>query len=211
MRPVARLGVLLGALALLVPARLSPQTPDGQTPPLPKQALVAGAPYVRQSHPNTCGAAALAMLFKWAGVDLGEARILDACPQMKETGFWIPWLWELAGKQGLRFECGEGDPTIVKRWLAKGHPVIVYQYSTEATRRPHLRVVIGYDDGENTFIVHDPAKELGPNHRIAYPLFEKLWQLPYYSDENGEKKRFYFVLTSKAEPRPGAPAQSHDR
>ncbi|HIE09824.1 MAG TPA: hypothetical protein EYP65_08255 [Armatimonadetes bacterium] len=164
---------------------------------LPQRAFVEGVPYIPQTHPNTCGASALAMALRWAGIDISEGDIVKTYPKIKRTGFYIPWLWEFSGRLGLKTEHGQGHERIVKWWLCKGRPVIVFQFSDLKRRRPHFRVVIGYDEEKEHFIVHDPAPQLGPNYAIPYALFERLWKLPFYQDKRGERRRFYFVVIER--------------
>jgi ABC-type bacteriocin/lantibiotic exporter with double-glycine peptidase domain len=157
---------------------------------------VADVPYVQQSHPNTCGAAALAMLLQYRGKKTTEQDLIDAYPQMKQSGFYIPWLSEHSAKLGFKTTSGTGTADNLKKLLRSNAPVIVYQHSAPSVTRQHFRVVVGYDDERKVFIIWDPAPQLGKGHEISYPTFEKLWQLPYHQAET----HFYFGITPPEPP-----------
>lgn len=182
--------------------------------------LIEGMPYIQQSHPNTCGAAALAMLLSFhEGRKVTEDDILTLHPEIREKGFWIPYLWEICQERGLDTAQGEGAVEGLKKLILKGHPVIVYQYSwfpkeTKPTSvlnsndttakpkhtepgRPHFRVVIGFDEKRRVFITHDPAPELGKNYEIPFQQFEALWSIPWCSSESTTKHRLFFTISDK--------------
>ena len=163
---------------------------------------VPDVPYLQQSHPNTCGAAALAMLLQHRGRKTTERDLIDAYPKVKQTGFYVPWLWEYSRKVGLATTSGTGTADGVRKLLRDDTPVIVYQHSTATRTRPHIRVVVGYDDDRKVFVIWDPAPQLGKGHEISYETFEKLWQLPYYRAET----HFYFAINRPKKVLPREPS-----
>ena len=163
---------------------------------------VPDVPYLQQSHPNTCGAAALAMLLQHRGRKTTERDLIDAYPKVKQTGFYVPWLWEYSRKVGLATTSGTGTADGVRKLLRDDTPVIVYQHSTATRTRPHIRVVVGYDDDRKVFVIWDPAPQLGKGHEISYETFEKLWQLHYYP----AKTHFYFAINRPEKVLPREPS-----
>ncbi|MBL7222806.1 MAG: C39 family peptidase [Candidatus Brocadiae bacterium] len=170
--------------------------PKGAAAPAKARHTVPDVPYVQQSHRNTCGAAALAMLLQHRGKKITEQDLIKAYPRMKQTGFYIPWLWEHSSMLGLKTTSGTGTADTVKTLLRNNTPVIVYQRSTLSRERPHFRVAVGYDDARKVFVIWDPTPQLGKGHEISYPTFEKLWEMPYYQ----AKTHFYFAITPPEPP-----------
>lgn len=161
---------------------------------------IPNVPYIQQSHPNTCGAAALAMLLQYHGLKITEETIIETYPGIKQTGFYIPLLWEYSEKLGLKTAHGTGNTEIIKKWILQDTPVIVYQYSYLASGsfgRQHFRIVTGYNDNSKYFTVWDPTPQVGKGHKINYSDFEKLWSLPYYRSPNESRSHFYFVIKRK--------------
>jgi ABC-type bacteriocin/lantibiotic exporter with double-glycine peptidase domain len=157
---------------------------------------VPDVPYIKQLHPNTCGTAALAMLLQYRDKKTTEEDLLEVYPKTKKTGFCTRSLSEHCHKAGYKTDSGAGTIEGVKKLLEGDAPVIVYQHSTPNRKRPHLRVVVGYDDQRKVFIIWDPSPQLGKGHEIHYETFEKIWRIPYYND----KTHFYFAITGVKPP-----------
>jgi ABC-type bacteriocin/lantibiotic exporter with double-glycine peptidase domain len=77
----------------------------------------------------------------------------------------------------------------LKIYLNEGYPVIVHQDFSLGKRTGHNRVVIGYSDPESVFITNDPSN-LGPNYKISYEDFKKLWK----ASEPGPRNKGYLVM-----------------
>lgn len=209
----------LAYLAALTVAALFPPAIDASAKDfrIYRSHLIKGMPYIQQSHSNTCGAAALAMLLSYhEGRDVTESDILALHPEVREKGFWIPYLQEICQDRVLDTIQGEGTVKTVMKLIWEGRPVIVYQHSRlpketkpvnasgdrdETAKpkqikpgRPHFRVVIGFDEKREVFITHDPAPQLGKYYEIPFQQFEKLWDIPWYSDENTTKRRLLIAV-----------------
>jgi len=150
-------------------------------------------PYIAQTHPNSCGPAALAMLFQWYGINASESDILKEYPTTKDSGFRVDWLWECARKKGFSSKHGIGNIEFIKDFLINGAPVLVCQHSRKGGRM-HYRIVIGYDDEKKVFIINDPASQVGKEYKMPYAEFEELWKQSWYKDGKKTKDHFYFVL-----------------
>jgi hypothetical protein len=73
--------------------------------------------------------------------------------------------------------------------LAEGIPVIAGQKVSTDDPTWHYRVIRGYDDAAQEFLVDDPL--LGPDHRISYQDFDRLSRadgqlIPVYLIEKDE-------------------------
>lgn len=162
--------------------------------------LVSGVPYVAQSSPRTCGAAALAMLLSYWAEPTTEADILRLHPEIAERGTWMPLLWQVPREKGFEVEYGEGNYERVKELLRSNRPVIVFQFAQTSVERPHLRVVVGYDDVGEVFIVNDPGAPEGEAMRIGYREFVKLWVIPWLTaDDGSEMRRLYVAVSGRAQ------------
>jgi hypothetical protein len=80
----------------------------------------------------------------------------------------------------------------LKLYLNEGYPVIVHQTFSIRENSGHNRVVTGYSDKRDVFIVNDPSR-LGKNHEIPYPVFEELWSR-IASYEPGPANKIYLVI-----------------
>jgi len=155
--------------------------------------LISGVPYIAQSSPRTCGAAALAMLLSYWDEPTTEADVLKLHPEIAERGTWMPLLWQVPQEAGFKVEYGEGSAERLKQLLRSNRPVIVSQWAQPKVKRPHMRVVVGYDDVANVFIVNDPGAPKGERMRISYREFEKLWEIPWFTADDGSKKSHLYV------------------
>ncbi len=174
-------------------SHLPPASPVSLSPTSSTFTSIEGFPYAQQSHPNTCGVAALVMLLQYYGVPISEQDLIKEYPDVYEKGWYLPWLWEYAGKKGLKVEYGTGDIGKVKDFVLRGIPVLVYQYSHK-TGKPHFRIVTGYDEEKRVFILQDPAKQMGKDSHLSFSEFEELWNLPWFTGSEGKKSHFYFVV-----------------
>ncbi len=155
--------------------------------------LVSCVPYVAQSSPRTCGAAALAMLLSYWDNPTSEGDVLKLHPEIADRGTWVPLLWQVPQKAAFKVEYGEGSEKCLKQLLRTNRPVIVFQWAQPKVKRPHMRVVVGYDDVAEVFIVNDPGAPNGERMRIAYREFEKLWEIPWFTADDGSRKSHLYV------------------
>ncbi len=155
--------------------------------------LLPGVPYIAQSTPLTCGAAALAMLLSYWDQPTDEADVLKLRPEIAQKGTWVPLLWEVPQTAGFKVEYGEGDLERLKQLLRSNRPVVVFQWAQPEVKRPHNRLVVGYDDTAGVFIVHDPGAPHGEGMRIPYAMFDSLWELPWFTAEDGSSKSKLYV------------------
>ena len=133
-------------------------------------ASTLAVPFVAQQK-DTCGAAALAMVAAYWGLDLPQEETARALLQPELHGIAGSRLAELARERGLEAWTYQGDLAQLKDYVGKGRPLIVAWGVGRA--RYHDVVVIGFDEPGQEVIVNDPAR--GPRRRVAAASFEKRW------------------------------------
>jgi hypothetical protein len=133
-------------------------------------AVPLAVPFVPQEK-DTCGAAALAMVMGYWGLEVPHREIAGALVEDELRGIRGSRLAEFARGKGMTAVAFAGDPVALREQLAKGRPLVV---AIDAGRgRLHDVVVVGFDDERDEAIVHDPAK--GRGRRIGAGELERKW------------------------------------
>lgn len=159
-------------------------TPTLTPTPLPVQALLKGIRHEYQTW-NNCGPANLSMALSywgWQGKQADAAAILKPNPRDKNV---MPYEMEAfieqhAGLQAV-VRVG-GDLEILKAFISAGFPVIVekgYEGPNFDGWMGHYRVVNGYDEAKQQFVVQDSYK--GPDLPVNYFDFENEWRAFNYT------------------------------
>lgn len=148
---------------------------------------IEGVPFYRQDE-STCGPAALASILAFRGHPEHLERITEAVylPELRGT---LPMDMEkFAQDAGFKTTSSYGTLDALKGYIRKGMPVIcLLDLGFSLYRQPHYISVIGFDDVNEVFIVHDG---LTPNKLIGYEKFNAKW---------GRAGRWMLVI----EPLPG--------
>jgi len=146
---------------------------------------------------NTCFSSSFAMVMRFWGKDVHVNDVLKVVGLPPFKGYEHPELnvW-MKKNHGLEFLYLPGSRIKnLKLYLNEGYPVIVHQTFTLKDNTGHNRVVIGYSDQRNVFIINDPSR-LGRNYEISYTDFEKLWsRIALY--EPGPANKIYLVVPLK--------------
>jgi ABC-type bacteriocin/lantibiotic exporter with double-glycine peptidase domain len=132
--------------------------------------LLLDVPFVAQ-RTNGCAAAALTMVLRYWGDPAPEAELADALPGPTARGVAGSRLAEIARRRGHEAIAYEGDLAHLREFLAKGRPLVVALRSGRDGY--HDVVVVGFDEGEQAVVVHDP--ESGPARRLPVRSFEERW------------------------------------
>ncbi len=184
----------------IAPSPTVPPTPTiTPTPkPLPKQVLLEGMGYVRQTF-NNCGPANLTQVLNWYGNDISQtdvAGFLKPNAEDRNVSAWeiadyvnnyIPGLQALARSNG--------DIDMVRKLVAAGYPVVVEKgYELPDTGWwGHYVTVFGYDDEAELFNIQDTY--LGPydgsGTTLGYDEVDEFWKQFNYS--------FYVVFEPEQE------------
>jgi len=134
------------------------------------------------------------MVMRYWGKDIHVDDVLEVVGRPPFRGYEHPELnWWMKRKHDLKFKYLPNSSIVnVKLYLNEGYPVIVHQTMSLSNNTGHNRVVIGYSDPKEIFIINDPSY-LGPNYEISYTDFKKLWRnITLY--ENGPSNKVYLVM-----------------
>ena len=140
---------------------------------------------------NTCFSSSFAMVMQYWDKKVSVNDVLKVVGYPPFKTYSHPELnWWMKRNHRLRFEyLTDSNIEDVKMYLNEGYPIIVHQDFSLHDGTGHNRVVIGYSDPEGVFITNDPSN-LGPNYRISYKNFIKLWNV----SEPGPRNKVYLVM-----------------
>src|SRR5262245_10978126 len=132
-------------------------------------AVALSVPFVPQEK-DTCGAASLAMVFRYWEHPVSHDQIAGALMTPELRGILGSRLAAFAKEQGMEAVAYEGDLAQLRDFVGKGRPLIVAWKVGKG--RYHNVVVVGFDD-RGDVLVNDPAE--GPSRSVAARTFEKRW------------------------------------
>ena len=159
--------MLLAGCATPQLARLSPAEAG-----LPTSAELRGVPFLAQEE-FQCGPASLAMVARFAGLDLSPEALKPQVYLPERQGSLQIEMLAAARRQGLAALVIEPELAALLKQVATGQPVVVLQnLSLPWVPLWHYAVVIGYDLQAQTVTLHS-----GLNERMSMPLstFERTW------------------------------------
>lgn len=131
---------------------------------------------------NNCGPATVSMILSFYGIKKSQAEIAsDLRPYQNPKGdnddktIFPQEFADYVKQFGLEsiYRVG-GDVELLKKFLANGLPVVVKQWLHRGEDIGHFRIVRGFDESQKVFISDDSYD--GPNRKISFSDFEKLWQ-----------------------------------
>jgi tetratricopeptide (TPR) repeat protein len=136
---------------------------------------------------NNCGPASLSFMLSYYGSPLKQADVAAAVhPDMDDKHTGIPQLERYAQEQGWRtWSRVNGDADLIKQFLSNGMPVMMptWHVDPKGTGMGHYRVVAGYDDAAQEWLLWDSLEHRGvgdgayPGVRLSYAQFEEWWQV----------------------------------
>ncbi|MHB1318916.1 MAG: C39 family peptidase, partial [Anaerolineae bacterium] len=136
---------------------------------------------------NNCGPASLSFMLSYYGSPLKQADVAAAVhPNMDDKHTGIPQLERYAQEQGWRtWSRVNGDANLLKLFLSNGMPVMMptWHVDPKGTGMGHYRVVAGYDDAAQEWLLWDSLEHRGvgdgpyPGVRLSYAQFEAWWQV----------------------------------
>ncbi len=119
-----------------------------------------------------CGAASLAMIFKYWGREISQYTIAAAIGHDPGQGLRGEDLRDYSEQAGFSAFIFEGELPLIKDHLRKGRPIVVAMRS-DLARIYHYLVLVGFDDASSAVLANDPQK--GKLVRIADKKFLRLW------------------------------------
>jgi len=128
---------------------------------------------------NGCGVASLAMVLEYYNINIsqqeiaGEIMVEDNPLTNEEYGNLLKMISYIK-TLGLTAKFKLISVNKIKGYLQESIPVIAIQYSKfpRILENLHYRMVIGYDDYSNEFILNDTL--YGKDHRMNYSYFKSL-------------------------------------
>jgi len=133
---------------------------------------IEGVTFVKQTEYD-CGPAALASVLSFRGkaADLERITASVYLPGLRGT---LPMdLERYAKDEGFKTLSSAGTTAALKTAIGSNIPVIcLLDIGFGFYRQPHFVTVIGFDDGNGLFIMHDGGT---PNRTMRYEDFEKKW------------------------------------
>lgn len=138
-----------------------------------RRGKVISVPWEKQADSTSCGAAALASVYAYHGVEEPQEEIASRI----RTGWLKLNRHDLMVKdcrnRGLQVEVSKGGSLeTIKRALDDEKPVIAVVWDRLALFR-HAVVITGYDEEGEQLLVSDPAS--GPDSLWSYDAFRKAW------------------------------------
>jgi tetratricopeptide (TPR) repeat protein len=178
---------LAPASATLVPASATP-SPAIQ-PALPAVALTGQLRHEWQTW-NNCGPATLSMYLSYYGAYLGQDAVRETIrPNWEDKHASAHDMAEYAQAQGLNALVRyNGDADRLRLLLSNGVPVMVatWHIDSKGEQMGHYRLITGYDDAAQEWIVWDSLEARGVSAskpyvgvRLSYEEMEHTW--PVYS------------------------------
>lgn len=133
---------------------------------------IEGVPFMKQTEYD-CGPAALASVLSFRGKAADLERITASVYLPKLQGTLPMDLERYAKGEGLKTSSSAGTAAALKAAIGSNIPVIcLLDLGFAFYRQPHFVTVIGFDDGNGLFIMHDGGT---PNKTMGYENFEKKW------------------------------------
>jgi ABC-type bacteriocin/lantibiotic exporter with double-glycine peptidase domain len=133
---------------------------------------IGGVPFFRQTG-DDCGPAALAGILAFYGkpVDLKTITASIYLPKLRGT---LPMDLERYAKDaGLKTASSDGTIDALRSAVRSNTPAIcLLDLGFGPYRQPHYVTIIGFDDENGLFIMHDGAT---PDRTMSYEAFEKKW------------------------------------
>jgi tetratricopeptide (TPR) repeat protein len=176
-RAARRIWGVLAGLGLIAPCLFSAQVFKYQKIKPEKGHLIQTVPFEKWLKINYCGPACLAMVLNsWDETrSFSQRKIAD---EIYDSGSQATYNSELVlypRTKGFESYSFQGNLQILKDLVAKDIPVIVLTKALKQIAKGHYRVVIGFDEGEDQIIFHDPF--FGGRQAMTSKGFMKIWEL----------------------------------
>jgi len=131
---------------------------------------------------NNCGPAALSMVLRFYGINVGQAEIGNALRPYQIPGgdnddksVTLEELGEKSKEYGfIPYHRPMGNPEIVKQFIANDMPVIARTLTKPNEDIGHYRVIKGYDEIAGTFLQDDSLQN--KNLTYSYSDFNEIWK-----------------------------------
>ncbi len=164
---------IAAALAVLLLAGCAAKSFDDVRPGIEARGhYIGNVPFFRQGG-DDCGPAALAAVFAYWKHPVGVSQISSNIYLPKLRGTLPMDMERYAKENGFATSSPPGSIDALRSALRSDRPVIcLLDLGFGPYRRPHYVTVIGFDDGNRLFIMHDGEQA---DRTKSYDDFEKAW------------------------------------
>jgi len=135
-------------------------------------ACFVDVPFIKQEK-NFCGAASLAMVFKYWGKNISQYAIADEIYDKSKKGISSGSLKSYSEECGFLAFIYKGELENIKENIKKGRPLIV-ALSAKTPRIFHYIVFVGFDENQSLILVNDPYS--GKLKEMKLEEFIKKWK-----------------------------------
>lgn len=176
-RASRRLGGILALVGLITPCLFSAQVFKYEGVKPERGYLIQTVPFEKWLERNYCGPACLAMVLNyWDKTrSFNQRKITDEIYDSESQATYNSELVLYPRTQGFESYSFQGNLGILKEVVGKDIPVIVLTKTIKQLAKGHYRVVIGFDEGRDQIIFHDPF--FGGRHAMTSKDFMKVWEL----------------------------------
>ena len=137
-----------------------------------KNSCYIDVPIVEQEN-NLCGAASLAMVFKYWGKNISQYSVSDKIFDPFHKGILSNDLKSFSEKMGFLAFIYQGEINNIKENIKKGRPLIA-AIRSQAPSGFHYVVIVGFDEELALIFVNDPY--LGKMNRMSVQDFSERWK-----------------------------------
>lgn len=160
----------------VTPARQSEILLANPPSKLPLSSIITQVEFIDQTT-GYCGPAALTMLLRWVGKDIGVDQVAAQVYTPKLKGSLQTDLISATRRQGLMAVTINNMESLLIE-IAAGHPVIIFEnLSFNWAPNWHYAVVVGYDLQKQEIILHSGHQ---PFYHWDIKKFERSWMLGDY-------------------------------
>ena len=139
--------------------------------------IVENVPFVEQKD-KFCGPASMASVMQFYGQDIDQNEIAEAIYIPELNGALISDMENYARDNGYNVESTNGSIDMLKSKLDESQPVILLVDKGKwKVTVPHYYVAYGYNDEQETVILHTGYKE---NQKISFEKLDQEWKKMNY-------------------------------
>jgi len=177
LRASSRIWGLLAGLGLISSCLFSAQVFKYEKTRPEKGHLIQTVPFEKWLKRNYCGPACLAMVLNYwdQARSFSQQKISDDIFDSGNQATYNSEMVLYPRTQGYASYSFPGDLRILKEVVGKDIPVIVLTKTIKQVPKGHYRVVIGFDEGRDQIIFHDPF--FGSRYAMSSKNFMKVWEL----------------------------------
>lgn len=173
-----KMWVLLAGLALVASSLFSARVFDYQDGKPGNGHLIPRVPFEQWLKRDYCGPACLSMVLNYWDQErsYSQGRITDEIYDFQNRASYNSGMVLYPRTVGFASYSVQGSLSLLKEIVSQDIPVIVLTQSGKQSRIGHYRVVIGFDEGRDLIVFHDPYYKEGWKATSGRD-FMKIWDM----------------------------------